>query len=252
MSLPAMVSSYITCECCRMRLLEVAILTIVLGILQCIVKFVILLVFSRYLGVTVPVLGTLIFFLQKFYLLTSRQVRLLGIEAKAPLYSCFTDSVAGATTIRAFRWQRAYQQRFYGLIDNFQRPEYIQSCVQHWLSFILDTIVAAMAVVVVAIIVIWPDKFDTGSVGVSLVMIIGFSTTLMRVIRSWTAMESSIGAISRIRQYTHDTAPDNRQNLNMADPDWVQNGSIVIENLRACYRSANLHPLWLKQLLITL
>lgn len=210
--------------------------SIIVGILQCLVKLAILLDFSRYLGVVVPLLGVVVYLLQRFYLLTSRQVRLLGIEAKAPLYSGFTDAVAGATTIRAFGWQSSYQRRFYGLIDNFQRPEYIQSCIQHWLAFFLDSIVAVMAVLVVAIIVIWPEKFNTGSVGVSLVMIIGFSTTLVRVIRSWTAMESSIGAISRIRQYTTNTATEVGEDFRTVDANWIKTGSLKIERLRASYR----------------
>lgn len=45
------------------------------------------------------------YLLQSFYLQTSRQDRLLEIEAKAPLYAHFGESVAGASTIRVFGWR---------------------------------------------------------------------------------------------------------------------------------------------------
>ncbi|KAK2051157.1 P-loop containing nucleoside triphosphate hydrolase protein [Colletotrichum caudatum] len=90
-------------------------------------KLVILAIFSQYLGITLPFLATVVYFLQRFYLQTSRQIRLLGIEAKAPLYTHFSESVAGDATIRAFGWQ-AY-------------------CIQTWLTFILNLVVAVLAVV---------------------------------------------------------------------------------------------------------
>ena len=42
--------------------------------------------------------------LQKYYLRTSRQMRLLDLEAKSPLYSHFIESLAGLVEIRAFGW----------------------------------------------------------------------------------------------------------------------------------------------------
>lgn len=216
MNLPAMVSSYITTAT------------------QCLVKVVILLVFSKYLGAAVPLLGAAVYFLQKFYLRTSRQVRLLGIEAKAPLYSFFTDTVDGAVTLRAFGWQSSYQDRLCKLNDTFQRPEYLQSCIQHWLTFVLDMIVAVLAVVLVATIVTWRDEFDAGSVGVSMVMIIGFSTSLMRVIKSWTAMESSIGAVARIKQFVDET--EQEEMTDGLDRQWLLHGSLQIRDLDASHR----------------
>ncbi|KAI8290846.1 ABC transporter atnG [Colletotrichum sp. SAR 10_98] len=73
-------------------------------------KLVILAVFSQFLGIALPFIATVVYFLQRFYLQTSRQIRLLGIEAKAPLYTCFSESVTGSVTIRAFGWQTQYQE----------------------------------------------------------------------------------------------------------------------------------------------
>ena len=175
--------------------------------------------------------------MQRFYLRTSRQLRLLGIEAKAPLYSFFTDSVAGAVTIRAFRWQSNYQKRACRLINSFLQAEYLLSCVQVWLAFVLDTIVAVLAITVVSIVITLHDKFDPGSVGVSLVKVIGFSTTLMRVIKGWTQMESSIGAVARLKQFVEQTETectiDEDRNL---DFGWPQTGLLQIENLEASHR----------------
>ncbi|KAJ0350144.1 hypothetical protein COL154_013387 [Colletotrichum chrysophilum] len=116
-------------------------------------KLVILAVFSQFLGIALPFIATVVYLLQRFYLQTSRQIRLLGIEAKAPLYTCFSESVAGSSTIRAFGWQTQYQERNYHRINLSQKPSYVQSCIQAWLTVALNLVVAVLAIILVGVVV---------------------------------------------------------------------------------------------------
>lgn len=199
-------------------------------------KVVILAVFSQYLGITLPFLATVLYFLQRFYLQTSRQIRLLGIEAKAPLYTHFSESVAGVATIRAFRWQVQYQERSYRHIDMSQRPNYAQSCIQAWLTFILNLVVAVLAVILVCIVVSWHDKFSAGSVGVSLIMVIGFSEVLARLIQSWTKLESSVGAVARVRRFVAETETEQTAGKISLPRDWPKSGALKFSSVVASYR----------------
>ncbi|KXS96328.1 hypothetical protein AC578_9376 [Pseudocercospora eumusae] len=207
----------------------------VIDIFSILVKMIILCIFSRYLGIVVPILGIAVYLLQRFYLRTSRQVRLLGIEAKSPLYSHFNDSVRGAVTIRAFGWQAAYRKRAHQHIDTFLMPEYLQSCIQNWLKCFLDLIVAILGVALVATVVIWHDRFNPGSVGVSLLVVIGFSTTLSYTIQMWTSLESSIGAVTRVKQFVDETENEDTLDDQKVPPDWPQTGSLRVQALRASY-----------------
>ncbi|KAK3319769.1 ABC transporter [Cercophora scortea] len=182
---------------------------------SCLAQVIILAIFSRSLGIAVPFIFALLYLLQRFYLQTSRQMRLLMIEAKAPLYTHFSEtesstaaaSGGGAVTIRAFGWQRFYQARASRLVDQSQRPAYLQSCIQHWLAFVLNLLMAVLAVVLVATVVTWRNSLDisAGGVGVSLIIIIGLSETLTRLIRTWTKLESSVGAVARVKRFVADT-----------------------------------------------
>ncbi|KAI0126998.1 ABC transporter [Xylariales sp. AK1849] len=199
-------------------------------------KAIILIVFSQYLATMAPFVVTLLYFLQSFYLQTSRQVRLLEIEAKAPLYTHFIESVAGAPTIRAFGWQSQYQERNYKFIDQAQRPAYLQSCIQHWLGIVLDMLITAIAVVLVAIIVTWKNKFSAGNVGVSLVMVMTFSSVLMRLIKMWTMMESSIGAVARVKRFVAETESEERSGWKAeVAQDWPTQGNIEFKSLVAAH-----------------
>lgn len=147
-----------------------------------------------------------------------------------------TESVAGATTIRAFGWQMYYQNCNYQHVDISQRPNYLQSCIQAWLAFVLNTVVAALAVILVSIVTTWKDKFNAGSVGVSLIMVIGFSATLSRLIQNWTKLESSVGAVARVKRFTHETkAKETTGRGAYVPPHWPQAGTLNFSGVAATY-----------------
>jgi ABC-type transport system involved in cytochrome bd biosynthesis fused ATPase/permease subunit len=60
---------------------------------------------------TIPILGVVGYFIQRVYLRTSRQVRLMDLEAKAPLCTHFLETMAGISTVRAFGWTESYRNR---------------------------------------------------------------------------------------------------------------------------------------------
>ncbi|KAK6390405.1 hypothetical protein LTR65_005528 [Meristemomyces frigidus] len=203
---------------------------------SCALKVIIVLVFSRYLGAAVPIFATALYFLQRFYLQTFRQLRLLGIETKAPLYTHFTESVAGSTTIRAFGWEPQYEDRNCLLIDTSQRPAHMLDCLHYWLELVVNLLVGALSVVLVAVVVTWKEKFTGGSVGVSLVMIVGFNESLTRLITNWTDMESSIGAAARVKRFNADTPSEISLSRRTEPPsEWPRFGSLEFNHVVASY-----------------
>jgi ABC-type bacteriocin/lantibiotic exporter with double-glycine peptidase domain len=202
-------------------------------------KVVILAVFSKYLGIAVPFIVAILYLLQRFYLQTSRQVRLLSIEAKAPLYSFLNECVAGVATISAFGWQSQYQNQSYVLIDQAQQPQYMLSCIQFCLGFTLQFLVAVITVALVTIAVMLTDEFTPGCVGVSLVTVVSFSEVLVRLIESWTRLETSVGAVSRVKHFVAKTGVKEARSTTAAlPPMWPSVGAVQISNLTASYKFA--------------
>lgn len=106
---------------------------------------------SYYMTISLPFLLIAIFLLQRFYLRTSRQLQILDLEAKRPLYSHFLETLDGVARLRAFGWQQEYEGRNVKHIDYSQRSYYLLYCIQLWLNLALDLIVAVMAVLVVTL-----------------------------------------------------------------------------------------------------
>lgn len=108
-----------------------------------------------------------LYFIQAYYLRTSRQVRLLDIEAKAPLYTHSLETIQGISTIRAFRWGPQFQKTSQHLLNESQKPVYMLYCVQQWLTLVLDLVVGVIAVMLIAMVTSLKDKFSAASIGQS-------------------------------------------------------------------------------------
>lgn len=130
---------------------------------------------SKYMAISVPFLIIFVFLLQHFYLKTSRQLRLLDLESRSPLYSHLLDTVEGLATIQAFGWEVDFGKANSTLLDVTQRTYYMLNCIQRWLTLVLDLVVAAEAVIVVSLAVSLRHTTSVGLLGVSLNSILGMS-----------------------------------------------------------------------------
>jgi ABC-type multidrug transport system fused ATPase/permease subunit len=207
-----------------------------------VVQLVLLCILGKYLTITVPALGVILFLVQSYYLRTSRQVRLLDIEAKSPLFTHFVETMQGINVIRAMRWQAPFQTRLQDLLNQSQKPFYMLFCIRQWLQLVLDCIVMALAVILVSLVVSLRGQFSAGSIGVALNLILVFSQDLMQFIKSWTVLETSIGAVARIQEFV-ETTPSEEQHENelpIVPSQWPERGHLTFDRVTASYGYVNL------------
>ncbi|KAF5540282.1 multidrug resistance-associated 1 [Fusarium mexicanum] len=191
---------------------------------------------NPYIAATFPLLGAVYFYLQRGYLRTSRQLRLLDLEEKAPLYTQFLETLSGLATIRAFGWRDAVIEANNTLVDRSQTPFYLLMIVQRWLVLVLDLTTAALALLLVGLAVRLRGEADVGLTGVSLVQLISLSETVNMLIQFWTSIETSIGALARIKQFAEETGEENLLGETHQPPaQWPDKGAIQINNLTASY-----------------
>jgi len=212
------------------------------GLFACIAEAALILSGAKYLGALLPVAAVLLWGLQVFYVRTSSQIRLIDIQAKAPLYTHLLETVDGLATIRAFKWQEATQLTALELLDNSQRPYYLLFCIQRWLTLVLDLFVAGSAILLVTFGVLTPSSTTASSIAVALYNIIGFNQSLANVIQSWTSLETSLGAIARLREF-EEVTPVEVEPIEPTQPPegWPARGEISANNMTASY-SPNAEP----------
>lgn len=195
---------------------------------------------ASYFIATMPAVLLALWILQKFYLRTSRQIRLLDLEAKSPLYAHFLESLSGLITIRAFGWTKHFEEKNAALLDASQKPYYLMYCIQRWLALVLDLITTTMAIILMVLVVQLRDKISPGHVGLALLNVMSFSEVLADIIKNWTNLETSLGAIARIRDFAAETANENGEGENQPVPEkWPAHGTIEFKNLSASYTTGS-------------
>lgn len=205
-----------------------------LTISQAVVQAAVISTASPYIIVSYPILVGFLYCIQKFYLRTSRQLRFLDLESKSPLYTQFMETYTGLTTIRAFGWAQSSLVKNHALLDTSQRPLYLLSLIQQWLSTVLNLTVALLATVLVALAT--QLQASSGFTGASLVSLMSFGSYLAGIIRDWTALETSIGAVSRLNAFSRDVRSEELPEETEEPPeDWPPRGAIEIKNVSATY-----------------
>jgi ATP-binding cassette subfamily C (CFTR/MRP) protein 1 len=222
--------------------LPIAALILANNFFMAIIQAIFVCVSASYFSIVLPFVLFVMYMLQKFYLRTSRQIRLMDLESKAPLYSNFLETLNGLVTIRAFGWTKDMEKRNMAFLDASQKPFYLLYCIQRWLMLVIDLLVAALAVILVALIVQFRHSADAGFVGLALINIMSFNMTLSAVIIHWTATETSLGAVSRIKSFVDSTRSENLPMESQdVPPEWPSEGSIILSSISASY-ALDQHP----------
>ena len=191
---------------------------------------------SPYLALVYPVLILLFYLVQSYYLRTSRQLRLLDLEAKSPLYSHFLETLNGLATIRAFGWSEENRKLNNKLLNASQQPTYLLVMIQRWLNLVLDLLITALGVILVFLAVQF--RANSGSIGVALINLMALSTMLRLMIMTWTTVETSIGSVSRVKTFFETTDSENdSQEVVLVPDDWPHAGNIEIQKISASYGS---------------
>ncbi|KAK7745878.1 hypothetical protein SLS53_002596 [Cytospora paraplurivora] len=192
-----------------------------------------------YFAAVMPVVLVALYLIQKFYLRTSRQLRLLELEENAPLYTHFIESLAGLITIRAFGWAEAYAAKNRRLLDDSQKPYYLLLCIQRWLVLVLDLVVAGLALVLVGMAVALRSHMNPGFLGLALANMMNLSHSLTSLVQHWTNLETSLGAIARIKDFAENTPVEGASGEDaLLDASWPSHGALRFESVSASYSEA--------------
>lgn len=108
----------------------------------------------------------------------------------------FLDTMKGILTLRFFGFVSENRVESTQLLKTSQRPAYLLTMIQQWLTLVLKIVVIVMAVTLTALAV--KLRSNSGFTGASLVTLMQLDENLSGIVMFYTMMETSIGAISRL------------------------------------------------------
>ncbi|OMO94665.1 hypothetical protein COLO4_16230 [Corchorus olitorius] len=175
---------------------------------------------------------------QAYYIKTARELaRMVGVQ-KAPVLHHFSETIAGAATIRCFDQQEQFFTRILTLIDDFSRIAFHNSATMEWLCVRVNFLFNLGFFLVLIFLVSLPSSAVNPSLA-GLAVAYGLS---LNVLQSWIIwnlcnVENKMISVERILQFTNleSEAPlvieDNRPR-----PEWPEQGCVEFRNLHVQYR----------------
>ncbi|KAI1486176.1 P-loop containing nucleoside triphosphate hydrolase protein [Biscogniauxia mediterranea] len=120
------------------------------------------------------------------------------------------------------------------LLDTSQRPAYLLTMIQQWLTLVLNFVVALIALVLTSLAT--QPRSNSGFTGASLVTLMGFGDALVSIVVFYTLLETSIEAIGRLRSFDETVKTEDRDEENIIPPpEWPQRGEIALKGTSASY-----------------
>ena len=189
-----------------------------------------------FIVVIIPV-AVVFFFVQSFYVNTSRQLKRLESVSRSPIYSHFGESITGASTIRAFQKEKEFMLQSEDKVDHNQVAYYPGIMCNRWLAVWLELLGNIVTLGAAFIVIIAPDQFNPSQVGMVITYSLQITQTLTWLVRMTSDVETNIVGVERIKEYSEITQeapwiyPDNRP-----EPKWPDSGKVEFTNYGLRYR----------------
>uniref|UniRef100_A0A3Q1HY50 ATP binding cassette subfamily C member 2 n=1 Tax=Acanthochromis polyacanthus TaxID=80966 RepID=A0A3Q1HY50_9TELE len=188
-----------------------------------------------FVAVLVP-LAVIYYFVQRFYIATSRQLRRLDSVSRSPIYSHFGETVSGLSVIRAYGHQERFLKHNEVTIDENLKSVYPWIVSNRWLAIRLETIGNMVVFFSALFAVISRDTLESGLVGMSISYALNITQTLNWLVRMNSELENNIVAVERVSEYS-EIENEAKWITDSRPPDtWPEEGRLQFEDYKVRYR----------------
>ncbi|XP_046682849.1 multidrug resistance-associated protein 1-like isoform X3 [Homalodisca vitripennis] len=185
--------------------------------------------------VFVPI-GFLYYFVQKIYVTTSRQIKRIESVTRSPIYSHFSETLSGVTSIRAYKVEQRFIKELQDKVDTNQVcfiPSFRSS---RWLGIRLETISNILIFFAAFFAVLGRDSLDPGIVGLSVSYALQITFVMNAAVKMSSEIETSIVSVERIKEYTELPQEAALVLEPRPKPKWPNQGVVKFQNYKVRYR----------------
>ncbi|XP_077258455.1 multidrug-Resistance like Protein 1 isoform X1 [Temnothorax americanus] len=182
-------------------------------------------------------IGAIYYFIQRFYVATSRQLKRLESVSRSPIYSHFSESVTGAQIIRAYGVQEQFIHESENRVD-FNQVCYFPSIIANrWLAVRLEMVGNLIIFFAALFAVLSRNTMSSGLVGLSVSYALQITQTLNWLVRMTSDVETNIVAVERIKEYGETAQEAPWKNTEYTPPkEWPKHGRVDFKNFKVRYR----------------
>ncbi|NXH00560.1 MRP7 protein, partial [Loxia leucoptera] len=199
-----------------------------------------------WIGLVLLPLAVVYFFIQRYYRFTSRELKRLHSITLSPIYTHFSETLSGLSTIRAMRATKRFELENQLHLEQNQRCLFASKTVMEWLDIRLQMIGVAVVTAIAGIAIIQHQKQlgNPGLVGLALSYALSVTHLLSGLIDSFTHTEMMMVSVERTEEYSTDipTEPQDKliqvkaQMCSQVSADWPREGLVEFQQVVLAYR----------------
>ncbi len=193
-----------------------------------------------FMTVIVP-LAVVYFMIQKYYITSSRQLKRLESISKSPIFSHFTESVNGTSTIRVYNQFERFVRESEDKVAANVRCNYLNYSSNRWLGIRIESLGNLIIFFAAIFTIIGRDGLTGGKAGLSIMYAMQITDTLNWLVRMVCDLETNCVSLERVLEYANTNPQEAKweQDDAAAPPlpeDWPRQGQITLEDYQTRYR----------------
>lgn len=192
-----------------------------------------------FVAVIIP-LSLMYYWIQRYYLRTSRELKRLDSVSRSPIYAHFQESLGGISTIRAYRQQDRFELENEWRVDTNLKAYYPSISANRWLAVRLEFIGAVIILAAAGFAIISVTNhsgLSAGMVGLAMSYALQITTSLNWIVRQTVEVETNIVSVERVLEYAR--LPSEAPEIiprHRAPVAWPADGAVRFHNYSTRYR----------------
>lgn len=185
-------------------------------------------------------LALMYYWIQRYYLRTSRELKRLDSVSRSPIYAHFQESLGGVSTIRAFRQQQRFELENEWRVDSNLKAYFPSVSANRWLAIRLEFIGAVVILAAAGFSIISVANgsgLKPGLVGLAMSYALQITTALNWIVRQTVEVETNIVSVERVLEYARLPSEAPEIIPNRRPPvAWPAKGELEFVNYSTRYR----------------
>ncbi|XP_021341468.1 multidrug resistance-associated protein 1-like [Mizuhopecten yessoensis] len=188
-----------------------------------------------FLSVIIP-LFVVYYLSQRFYVPTSRQLQRIESTTRSPIYNHFSETIAGAATIRAYGQQDRFIETSVQRVDKNILFYFTRISSNRWLGTRLE-FVGNLIVFAAALFAVLSNDVSSGTVGLSVSYALSITSALNLLVQQASNLETNIVSVERVQEYAEiQTEAPWVMPFRRPPHDWPQVGHVSFNDYKTRYR----------------
>ncbi|KAI0024968.1 P-loop containing nucleoside triphosphate hydrolase protein [Xylariomycetidae sp. FL0641] len=156
-----------------------------------------------FIALIIPLMAVY-YWVQRYYLRTSRELKRLDSVSRSPIYAHFQESLGGISTIRAYRQQDRFELENEWRVDSNLRAYFPSISANRWLAIRLEFLGAVIILGAAGFAIISVTNgsgLTAGMVGLAMSYALQITTSLNWIVRQTVEVETNIVSVERVLEY---------------------------------------------------